>query len=128
MKKFTVLASIFTYLTNAASTLAADPIIIKQPDQGIKATTPIGTIISNILTLVFSAAIILVLFYLIIGAFEWITSGGEKENVGKARGKIINALIGLAILALAFLIAKVAGSLVHVDILNLALPALDAPR
>ena len=35
-------------------------------------------------------------------------SGGDKEAVGKARGRIINALIGLAVLAVAFALAKVA--------------------
>ena len=64
---------------------------------------------------------------LITGAFNWITSGGDKENVGKARSRIINALIGLLVLALAFLIARVAGQIVHIDIFNLKIPSLDQP-
>ena len=63
---------------------------------------------TNILTLSFSLAVLVVLVMLIWGAFEWITSGGDKDNVGKARNKIINALIGLAVLAVAFALAKVA--------------------
>jgi len=35
--------------------------------------------------------------YLLLGAFDWIMSGGEKEKLQKAQQKIINAIIGLLI-------------------------------
>lgn len=35
------------------------------------------------------------LFYLLMGAFAWVTSGGNKENVEKAQQKIQAAIIGL---------------------------------
>lgn len=38
------------------------------------------------------------LLYLILGAFSWVTSGGDKENVHKAQLKIQSAIIGLLIL------------------------------
>lgn len=59
---------------------------------------------------------------LIIGAFEWITSGGDKEAVGKARNRIINALIGLAVLAVAFALARLGAHFVGVDISNIKIP------
>lgn len=126
-KTAVILSSITGFFASAVRALAADSeqIQITPPKQGIAGDTPIGVVISNAMTIIFTGAILLVLFYLVIGAFEWITSGGEKEAVGKARGKIINALIGLAILALAFLIARVAGNIVNVDIFNLSLPTLD---
>ena len=55
----------------------------------------------------------------------WIKEGGDKEAVGKARGRILNALIGLVILGVAFVIVRVAGVIVGVDFTNLVLPALD---
>ena len=97
---------------------------IKAPAQGINPATPVGTIISNVLTIVFSVAALMVLIMLIIGAFNWITSGGDKEKIGKARDRIINALIGLALLALAFLIVRVVGNLLNIDLLNLTLPSI----
>ena len=69
----------------------------------------IGLFISRIIEIVYSAAIIVVVFMLVIGAFQWITSGGEKEAVAKARNRIMYALIGLALLALSFLILQVLG-------------------
>lgn len=123
-----VLSSVTGFFASAVQALAQEPekIQITPPKQGIAGNTELGVIISNAMTIIFTGAILLVLFYLVIGAFEWITSGGEKESVGKARGKIINALIGLAILALAFLIARVAGNIVNIDIFNLTLPTLNS--
>ncbi|MBI2314685.1 hypothetical protein HYU93_01330 [Candidatus Daviesbacteria bacterium] len=58
-------------------------------------------------------------------AFEWITSGGDKEAVGKARGRIINALIGLAVLAVAFALANVAARFTGLNLFDLTIPAPD---
>jgi len=40
------------------------------------------------------------LIYLILGAFAWITSGGDKEAVSKAQNKIQAAIVGLIVLVL----------------------------
>jgi hypothetical protein len=37
------------------------------------------------------------ILYLLLGAFDWITSGGDKEKVQKAQNKITNALIGMVL-------------------------------
>jgi len=120
MKKLAFLGSSVLSFLSPALTFAADPIQIQKP-AGVGFST-IGNFISNILTVVFSIAILAVLVMLIWGAFEWITSGGDKEAVGKARGKIINALIGLAVLAVAFALARLGGQFVGVDITNLPIP------
>jgi len=100
---------------------------VGQPAAGINPAVPVSTLLTNALTIIFIVAALAVLFFLIIGAFRWITSGGEKESIGKARGTIVNALIGLAILALAFVIVVVVGQVLHIDILNIkVLPTLDA--
>lgn len=108
MKKAAVLLSGLGYL--ALATMAvAQPIPINLPTNlgGIAADTPLNTVISNVLKIVFAIAALAVLFMLVIGSFQWITSGGDKEAVGKARGRITNALIGLAILALAVFIVTI---------------------
>lgn len=89
-------------------------------------TRSIGDVISNALKIVFIAAALAVLIFLIIGAFRWITSGGDKEAIGKARGTIVNALIGLAILALAFFITVLFGQILNINILALPeIPTLN---
>lgn len=37
------------------------------------------------------------LLYLLWGAFDWISSSGEKEKITKAQNKITNALIGIVL-------------------------------
>ena len=54
----------------------------------------------------FLVAGLVALVYLLLGSLSWITSGGNKENVDKAREKIQSALIGLIILF--FVLALVA--------------------
>lgn len=92
---------------------------------GIQAQTPLNEILKNAFTLVFSVSALLVLVMLIWGAISWIMSGGDKDAVASARKRIINALIGLAILALAFFIVRFVGQIVGFDILgNLKIPTL----
>lgn len=56
-------------------------------------------LLNFLLRLVLALAALLVFAFLIIGAIEWITSGGDKGKVEKARGKIVAAVIGLLIVA-----------------------------
>lgn len=106
MKKVAALLAPIAYLLSSARAFAQD-IVIQPPREGYR---DIGKFITNILQLAFILAVIAVLAMMIWGAFEWIISGGDKEAVGKARGKILNALIGLAILAVAYAVFKLAGS------------------
>lgn len=119
---------LFPVVSFAQSQRGPVDIRIGTPNQGIAPNTTPGTVLTNILTIVFVIAALVVLFFIISGAFQWITSGGDKEKVGKARGAILNAIIGLALLALAFLIARVAAQIVNVDLLNLSIPTLDTPN
>jgi len=105
MKRFTIISALATPFIVASTAFAQ--IKVTKPTVGF---ATIGDFVSKILTFAFLIAILVVLVMLIWGAFEWIASGGDKEAVGKARNRIINALIGLAVLAIAFALAKVAAT------------------
>lgn len=133
MKKLAALLSSTGYLLTLTSVYAQDG-----PTRNTKVTfggvgidpgqRSVGDVISNALMIVFIAAGLAVLIFLIIGAFRWITSGGDKDAIGKARGTIVNALVGLAILALAFFITVLFGQILNIDILNFGpLPSLNDP-
>lgn len=47
------------------------------------------------------------LIYMLWGALEWVTSGGEKDKVAKAQQKITNAVIGVIAVVVAFTIFSV---------------------
>ncbi len=58
-----------------------------------------GGWLGSILSFVMLIAVILVFLYLIWGAIEWITSGGDKGKLEKARNRIIQSMIGIIVLA-----------------------------
>lgn len=71
----------------------------------------IGTGIN--LFLLFAAALLLV--YLLWGALDWITSGGNKEAITKAQNKITNAVIGIVIVVAAItLFTAVTGNILGI--------------
>ncbi len=126
-KKISFGITALTFFSLVTNTFAQVPVQVNVPRVGINPLTTVGTLLSNILSVVFIVAALAVLFMLIWGAFSWITSGGDKDAVGAARKRIVNALIGLAVLAIAFLITRVVGQVLNIDILNLKfLPTLDA--
>lgn len=124
MKKLSAaFASAAGYFTLASSALALQ--VNTPTNMGIDPKTAPSTILTSALTIVYIVAALLVLYFLIMGAFKWITSGGDKDAIGKARGAIINALIGLAILALAVVIVIVVGKILNINILgNFTIPNL----
>lgn len=117
MKKLVALGSTVAYLFSTAKAFAQD-IQIGTPKIGDKDVgySDISKFVNNIVSLIFIVATIIVLFMLVWGAVEWIFSGGNKEAVASARGRIIHALVGFAILAVAFAIAKLAGQFLGFDI------------
>lgn len=64
--------------------------------------TDIGTLINSVLSTVMVFCALLVFFYLVSGAFDWILSGGDKGKTEKARSKIIAAVIGIIIVAASY--------------------------
>lgn len=60
------------------------------------------------LNLVLLVVGVLAVFYLIYSGFLYITSGGNPDNVKKARAGIINSIIGIVIILAAFVIVKFA--------------------
>jgi len=56
--------------------------------------------------------------YLVMGALSWITSGGDKAGMEKARGQITNAMIGLVIIVAAWSIVFLIGGVLGIDIVN----------
>ncbi|MCB9801425.1 MAG: hypothetical protein H6773_04540 [Pseudomonadales bacterium] len=88
-----------------------------------------GTIFRGYLVSLWETAIsiggLLVLFYFIWGAFEWITAGGESGKLEKARLRMMHAVVGLLILVSSFVIlGYISTALFGEDfsILNLSFP------
>lgn len=73
------------------------------PTGGISSLNNLISLVTNLL---FIAAIVISLFYLIWGGFDWIFSGGDKQKLANARNKVIYAVVGLIIVFLAIFIVN----------------------
>lgn len=70
-----------------------------QPPQGVPSgNNALSNILSAGIKMFFIVAGLAALLYLLLGAFDWITSGGEKEKIMKAQSKIQNAIVGLILM------------------------------
>ncbi len=58
----------------------------------------VGSILTNVYTLAIKLGAIAVFIFLIWGAFEWLTAGGDSDKVSKAQKKITTSIIGLFVL------------------------------
>jgi hypothetical protein len=61
---------------------------------------------------------------LVMGAIQWISSGGDKQALEGARGRITSALIGLVLLFAAFAIIRFIQNFFGISILTLDIGSL----
>lgn len=80
--------------------------------------TSFETMISQVLNIALIVGVIIVLFYLVLGGIDWMTSGGDKGKTESARNKITAAVIGLIILVSAWAIMTFVQSLLGISILK----------
>ncbi len=88
-----------------------------QPPQAIKdfigtdqtGAGGISKFLSNLIVLIYSIATVALVFMILWGAFDWLSSGGDKEKIESARRKIMSAIIGIILFATAFAVITVLG-------------------
>lgn len=84
----------------------------------------VGELISDVISLFIIFAFIAAFFFLLWGGFQWITSGGSPEAVDAARGRIVQALIGLVLVVAAWALFSLVGDFLGFDFTNFDLPVL----
>lgn|SRR3989344_6047701 len=126
MKKLSLALSSAFYLA-AATPVFADVLDagVKQAEGTINPNTSIGNIVTFAIAAIIVIATLFALLYIVLGAFQWITSGGDKQKVADARNHILAAVIGLVIIALSFVIINVVITALGLgSITNLKIPRL----
>jgi len=71
----------------------------------------LASVISGLLSIAFYVAGFLAFYYLVWGALQYIVASGNKEQLQKARQRIIWALVGLLVVVFAYLIATYASEI-----------------
>lgn len=76
------------------------------PSTGTLAQATLGSLVSQILVVVFVISSVLLMFWGVWGVFQYIFSGGDKQALEKARKRITWAIVGFIIVVAAFLISQ----------------------
>lgn len=58
-----------------------------------------AALLGQILGIVSTIAVIILLIMLLWGGIEWITAGGDKSKIEKARNRITQSILGIIVLA-----------------------------
>src|SRR3989344_230402 len=123
--------SVFKYLQLLAYFSFVSPVSAQtiRASLGFNAPT-LSTILTFMIRAFFIIAGLAALLYLLLGALAWVTSGGNKENVDKARDKITAAVLGLIIIVAVLAIIVTFEQIIFRQIIclgiscNLVIPAL----
>jgi hypothetical protein len=67
----------------------------------------ISQLILTVINIILALAGLIAVLVLIIGGFRYVTSFGNEEAVGQAKKMIINAILGIIIIILAFVVVRV---------------------
>lgn len=82
------------------------------------ATSSLEKLISNVLVVLTVVAGISFALYFLLGGLNWITAGGDKGKIDKAKGMMTNGAIGLVVIAVSYAISWIVGKALGIDILN----------
>lgn len=80
--------------------------------------TDLGKFITNFFIFALIITALFSFIYLVVGGFNYITSGGDKLHVQASRERITYAIIGLAVVAGAAAFFSVLGALFGINIFN----------
>jgi len=75
-------------------------------EKGVATLQCLECVVQSILNITVRLAGIAVFIFLIIGGFQWLTAGGDPKKSESARNTITYAILGLALLILAWFILK----------------------
>ena len=78
---------------------------------GGNAQVTFASIVGVVITWVLAIVAIIAFIYLIMSGVNYITAGGDAEKATKARSGILNAIIGIVVIALSFYILNFAVTL-----------------
>lgn len=82
------------------------------------------TVLPNMVGLSLVIGVLIFIFITIVGAIQWMISGGDKAAIESAKGKITNAIIGVVVLFSLFAVFIFIENFFDINILSLDLEPL----
>ena len=85
----------------------------------------LGKLISGLIGALFIAGFLLTFMMLLTGAYHWIISGGDKQELEKARNQITNAIVGLVVVGAVYAIMALTAGFFGLDLKSLTIPSIS---
>jgi hypothetical protein len=79
--------------------------------QGLPAFCNVGQLYTKVINIVLAIAGSVVVIFLIIGGFQYLTAAGNEEQIEKGKKTLVNSVIGLVIIIMAFAIVRIVSNL-----------------
>ena len=105
-----VLAIVFVFVFALAPVALAQFQTPSSGNTGLPNDTSISGFIMKIINIALAVAGLIAVLFLIIGGFRYITSAGNEETAEQAKKIITNAIIGIVVIILSFVIVRVISS------------------
>ena len=119
LKKIAATASVAAMaIVSVSSALAATSVITESVKNEKIPYTDLGALISTMLQVFLIIAGLGAFAFLLIGGFQYITSGGEKAQAESARDKITHAIMGLVIIVAAYAGIRVIETIFGISIVS----------
>lgn len=112
MARLVALIFVNLLFTTAASPVYAAPATFKDFEH----------VLENIVTLLTPAAAVAFLVMLVVGAFKFITSGGDQKGTAAARSTLTYAMLGVMLVAGSILIIRVIQELTGTTLTEIQIP------
>jgi hypothetical protein len=75
----------------------------------------IGGLVTNLIPIVMAVAGVALFGLFIYGGFNWMTSTGDPQKLKKAQGIMVNAIIGIAIVASSAILTRIVGNVLGIS-------------
>ena len=92
------------------------------PGKPGESPSTLQAILNNGLTISLIGAAVIFLFMFLLGGISYITAGGDKEKKIAASAHLTNALIGMVVTLLIFVIMSLIDSLFGISLLKFSIP------
>ncbi len=82
----------------------------------------LAPLIENVIRAVVSLGAVALFVMLLVGGFNFLFSGGDQKKLEAARGTVTQAIVGIVVMTVAFLIIKTISVFTGVDVTQLQFP------
>jgi len=90
------------------------------PAQNVSNILP-SSLVTSALGILLGASGVTSFFFLLWGGLSWITAGGDKDGLDRARKKVTGAMIGLAIVFSSYALLYIIRVLFNVNLISIPL-------